>query len=192
MTLLEVTHETRYEYAAPVSPAMHLAHLEPTADEGQELLDHSLHIDPSPDELITETDVFGNVGCRFAVIAAHRELTVRATSRLRLQPRFNQIEPARSPPWEAVRERLRYVARAPFEPAVEFVQPSPFVPRLDALRDYAASSLTPERAAGRGGDRADAPRARRLQVRRRQHGDRDATGRGLCAAGAACARTSPM
>jgi transglutaminase-like putative cysteine protease len=40
-----------------------------------------------------------------------------------------------------VRERLRYVAQAPFVPAVEFAQPSPYVPRLDALRAWARADF---------------------------------------------------
>jgi transglutaminase-like putative cysteine protease len=38
------------------------------------------------------------------------------------------------------------VARAPFEPNIEFALPSPFVPRLAVLRDYAARSFRPGRA----------------------------------------------
>ena len=33
-----------------------------------------------------------------------------------------------SPPWDGLAACLRYVARAPFDPAVEFALPSPFVP----------------------------------------------------------------
>lgn len=145
VTELEVQHETRYEYAAPVSPALHVAYLEPLADQGQALLDFALHIDPAPDELANEIDMFGNVCCRFGLVAAHSSLTVRATSRVGLSDRFAQLDGDRSPAWESIRDRLRYVAQAPYEAAVEFVQPSPFVPRLEALRDYAASSLTPDR-----------------------------------------------
>ncbi len=145
MTELEVIHETRYEYAAPVSPALHVARLEPLTDEAQTLLDFALHIDPAPDEMATEVDVFGNVCCRFGLLVAHRSLTVRATSRLQLAPRFEALDPDQSPSWESVRDRLRYVARAPFVPAVEFVQPSPFVPRLDELRDYLTPLLRPGR-----------------------------------------------
>ncbi|MBT9489502.1 MAG: transglutaminase family protein [Rubrivivax sp.] len=140
-TLLEVTHTTRYRYAVPVSPALHLAHLQPLADAHQALLDFDLGVDPAPDELSTETDVWGNVRSLFAVVAAHRELVVRATSRVALQPRFAGLQPAEGPAWEAVARRLQYVARSPWEPAVEFVQPSPFVPRLEVLRSYARSSF---------------------------------------------------
>jgi transglutaminase-like putative cysteine protease len=53
-------------------------------------------------------------------------------------------------PWEAARDALRYTAGAPFEPAVEFVQPSPYVPRLAALRAYAAPSFPTGRPVAQG------------------------------------------
>jgi len=146
-TRLEVVHETRYDYAAPVSPALHLGHLQPLADAAQRLESFELRVEPAPDELRTETDVFGNARCLFSVLAAHRALTVRARSVVLVQPRFAALEPARSPAWEALVERLGYVARAPFEPAVEFVQPSPYVPRLEPLRAYAQRSFAPGRPA---------------------------------------------
>ena len=55
------------------------------------------------------------------------------------------LQPAASPPWETLAARLRYVACAPFEAAVEFALPSPYVPRLRELRAYAAPSFTPGR-----------------------------------------------
>jgi transglutaminase-like putative cysteine protease len=66
-----------------------------------------------------------------------------------LSARFHALRPEASPAWEQVRERLRYVAHGAFEPAVEFVQPSPYVPwhesALAGLRNWAAESLTPGR-----------------------------------------------
>ncbi|GAB4114460.1 MAG: transglutaminase family protein [Rubrivivax sp.] len=150
MAVLEVTHETRYDYSVAVSPALHLAHLRPLSDAAQTLLDFRLDIDPPPDETGAETDVWGNPRHRFAVLAPHRRLTVRAVSRVQLRPRFAGLEPAGGPAWEAVAARLRYVARAPFEPAVEFTLPSPFVPRLEALRAYARPSFPPGRPVAEG------------------------------------------
>jgi transglutaminase-like putative cysteine protease len=144
---IEVVHDTCYDYAAPVTPAWHVAHLQPLADAAQQLCGHELQIDPPPDELDTERDVFGNARCLFSVVAPHRRLHVRATSRVRLVPRFDALAAAASPPCEAVAARLRYVARARFEPAVEFVQPSPYVPRLQALRAWARADFPPGRPA---------------------------------------------
>lgn len=150
MITLEVTHVTRYDYTVAVSPALHLAHLRPLSDAGQLLQDFVLEVDPAPDQTGTETDVWGNPRHLFAVLAPHRTLTVRATSRVQLRPRFEGLAPAGGPAWEDVAARLRYVARAPFEPAVEFVLPSPFVPRLEELRRYAQPSFPPGRPVAEG------------------------------------------
>lgn len=145
MVWLAVEHETRYDYAVPVSPAMHLAYLQPLSDATQAVRASTLQIEPAPDERRDEVDVWGNHRCSFSVIAPHRALTVRATSVVGLKSRFAALNPAHGPSWESVAQRLRYVARAPFEPAVEFALPSPRVPRLPALGEWARRSFTPGR-----------------------------------------------
>ena len=146
MTLeLDIQHATRYVYSAAVVSAQHLAHLEPLHDEHQALLAHELSIEPVPDERQRALDAGGNAGCWFSLRHAHRELDVQARSRVRVAPRFDGLRAHASPPWEQVAASLRYRARASFDPAVEYAQPSAHVPRLAALRDYAASSLTPGR-----------------------------------------------
>ena len=143
--LLEVTHETRYDYGAPVSLAHHVAHLQPLADAGQVLHAHALHIDPPPAHRSVGIDAFGNTRLHFTLAQPHRTLVVRATSVVAVRPRFESLRPAASPAWDALAARLRYVARAPFEPAVAFAQPSPYVPRLEVLRAWAEPAF----AAGR-------------------------------------------
>ncbi len=143
--LLEVVHETRYDYTAPVSLAHHLAHLQPVSDSHQQLLTFDLAIDPVPDQVRSGLDAQGNRDCHFSLAQPHEQLTVRATSRVRVQPRFAALQPADSPAWDRLADSLRYVARAPFQPVVEFAMPSPFVPRLAPLRAYAAESFRPGR-----------------------------------------------
>ncbi len=142
---LEVIHETRYDYAAPVSLAHHRAHLKPLEDAAQRRLGFELQIAPAPEQQREGTDSFGNAVGHFSLLAPHETLTVRAASRLRLTARFTGLEPAASPRCGELAARLRYVARAPFDPAVEFTLPSPFVPRLEALRHYGQRSLAPAR-----------------------------------------------
>lgn len=143
--LLEVTHDTRYDYSAPVSLAHHLAHLQPLGDAHQALCAFDLSIDPPPAHRRDALDVHGNAECHFSLAQPHDHLQVRATSRVRLRPRFAQLQPGASPPWDALADRLRYVARAPLRPEVEFALPSRYVPRLAPLRDYAAHSFRPGR-----------------------------------------------
>ena len=142
---LEVTHETRYDYTAPVSLAHHLAHLQPLQDEHQRLLAFDLLVDPEPGQTRDGLDALGNAVRHFSLAQPHDSLCVRAVSRLALTPRFLDLRADASPPWDELAARLRYVARAPFLPAVEYALPSPYVPRLGVLRDYAASSLRPGR-----------------------------------------------
>jgi transglutaminase-like putative cysteine protease len=148
--LLEVVHHTRYDYAAPVSLAHHLAHLQPLGDPHQELLAFDLDVQPVPGTCRDSLDAMGNVQHHFSLATPHDRLTVRALSRVRLQPRFGQLRPEASPPWDALAARLRYVAQAPFEPAVEFALPSPYVPRLPELRAWAAPSFAPGRPLASG------------------------------------------
>lgn len=143
--LLEVTHDTRYDYGAPVSLAHHLAHLRPLHDEHQQLLAFGLSTEPTPGAQREGVDALGNAEHHFSLAAPHRQLAVRATSRVRVMARFAALQAAASPAWGEVAAGLRYVAGGPFNPAVEFALPSPYVPLLPALRAYAAESFTPGR-----------------------------------------------
>lgn len=145
MTLLEVTHETRYDYAAPVSLAHHLAHLKPLDDMFQQRLAFQMSVLPDPEQLPESVDALGNFECRFSLAVPHRELRVHAQSRVRVRPRFAALDAEGSPPWDALAASLRYVARGPFEPAVQFAMPSPYVPRFAPLRGWALASFRPGR-----------------------------------------------
>jgi len=143
---LRVEHDTHYVYGAPVELAHHVAYLRPLHDERQRLSAFALTIDPPPSHRSSGTDVFGNTRQFFTATAPHRELRVHAASRVAIASRLGPaFDPASTLPWEAVRERLRYVAAARLEPACEFCVPSPFVPRLPALADYALPSFAPGR-----------------------------------------------
>jgi transglutaminase-like putative cysteine protease len=142
---IEVQHDTRYDYAQPVSQSHHVAYLTPLADDHQQVLLLNLHIEPSPVSRHRRTDIHGNRSVHFALTQPHRELRVGLHTRVRVVERFTALRSDASPPWEQLRDRLRYVARGPFDPAVAYVQPSPLVPRLDALRAYAKPSFAPGR-----------------------------------------------
>jgi transglutaminase-like putative cysteine protease len=140
-TELEVVHETRYRYAAPVTQAQHMAYLKPLQDARQRLLAHELHVDPLPPRLLHDIDGYGNARTWFSLSLPHRVLSVSAHSRVVVAPAPLPLGAAASPRWEDVRRRLRYEAGARYDAAVEFAQPSPYVPRLHALREYGAASF---------------------------------------------------
>jgi len=158
--VLEVVHETEFEYEAHVDLAYHLAHLRPRdqadlAGAGidpehareldpslgaQRLIDFALAIEPEPVRVDQGRDVYGNGVTWFSLYAPHDSLRVRASSLVRLQPRPRR-DPAASDAWERVRTALEYAVGVPFRPEIEFVYASPFVPLHEELRNYAASSF---------------------------------------------------
>ena len=146
--LLDVEHETHYEYGSAVEQAHHLAYLRPCQDAHQQLQDHHLSIEPQPANHHLQRDVYDNYRTCFSLTAPHAELRVTAHSRVSLTPRHTGFDPARTPPWEDVRETLAFRAGGAFEPAAEFSFASPFVPMHAELRAYARASFRPGRSLG--------------------------------------------
>jgi transglutaminase-like putative cysteine protease len=136
--LLQVTHETRYDYQPAVETAQHVAYLEPLAHAGQQVLSHSLLINPQPAQQRSVRDVYGNRRCFFALQVPHGVLQVRSCS---LVSTTATPTPASELPWETLRERMRYQAGAVYEPAAEFVFASSFVPRQIEFSAYARASF---------------------------------------------------
>jgi len=136
--LLDVIHETRYDYVPPVKTAQHMAHLKPANTSLQRLLSHRLEIDPAPAQRHEATDVYGNTRAFFNLPSQHDQLVVRASSQVRTSaPPVLQSSPA----WEEVRERLRYHRGAMYDAAAEFVFASPYVPRHADFIAYARPSM---------------------------------------------------
>lgn len=142
--LLDVEHVTHYRYAELVDLAQHLAYLRPRDDATQQVQSFELSVDPAPLHQRSDPDRHGNQRSCFTVTLPHRELQVRAVSRVRVMAQ-GAIDAAATLPWEAVRERLQYVSGRAYEPASEFVFASPFVPALAALREWAQPSFAPDR-----------------------------------------------
>ena len=141
--VLEVVHDTAYDYAAPVSLAHHLAHLQPLQDEHQQLTNFELTVEPQPAQSNDSVDAMGNAQRHFSLTQPHRQLRVRARSRVSVAARFGGLQPEASPPWETLAAGLRYVALGPYPPAVEWALPSLYVPRLGALREQAQPHFAP-------------------------------------------------
>jgi transglutaminase-like putative cysteine protease len=141
--LIEVDHFTRYRYAAPVELAQHLACLRPLEDDAQQVAMFDMAVAPAPAHHHGERDAWGNSRTFFSTTQPHESLSVHASSRVRVSARVPALDLARTPAWEAVAARLRYTRGARYEAAAEFAQPSPHVPRLEALRALGAPCFAP-------------------------------------------------
>lgn len=139
--ILSVHHETAYRYGTAVELAHHVAHMRPLDDAFQSVQRFEISVSPPPLHWSSGRDSHGNERCFFSLTMPHDTLLVSTASVLELRRRYVGLEAAAAPAWERVRERLRYVAGAPYEPAVEFTAPSPYIPALAGLHDYALPSF---------------------------------------------------
>ena len=140
---LHVVHETRYRYTPAVETAQHMAYLKPLQAAHQAVSSHSLRITPEPEQRSERMDVFGNTQTFFALAMAHTHLTVTADSLVQTRAPEPVDTAHAGLPWEAVREHFRYHAKAPWDPAAEFVFASPYVPRHEDFSAWARPSFAP-------------------------------------------------
>ena len=143
--LLQVCHETRYDYDTPVEVAHHSAWLRPRDTELQQVQRWTLQIDPEPDTAVQASrDAFGNWRHGFSHSRVHDTLTVTSRFQVRLAPP-PVLDADHSPPWEEAVQALRYRAGVTQPDAVEFVLPSHFAGQDPRLTDYARDLFTPGR-----------------------------------------------
>ena len=135
----EVVHTTRYSYSAAVSVSHHVARVKPRVHEGQECLRHELQIEPVPAVVRSHQDYFGNAVTFFIVEGAHKALTVRAISAVKVRRRSL---PAfmHTPPWE---EACDYDA-LPLD-AIDCLFDSESIAVHDTIAGYAHPSFPPRR-----------------------------------------------
>jgi transglutaminase-like putative cysteine protease len=142
--IYEIQHHTIYRYSQPVVLSHHALHMKPRTGPHQQWVDFHLDIFPRPSFLTEKTDYFGNTVHYFSIQDLHGQLEVRTSARLEVHPSLPAHAP-QSLPWEQVR-RLLAAPSAPDDLlASQFCFPSPFVPLLPELTDYALESFPPGR-----------------------------------------------
>ena len=137
---LRILHETQYDYAPAVQASRHLAHLRPRPTPTQQVLDHSLSIDPQPSQIHEDTDAWGNGCTHFTLQQAHHHLRVIARSHvLTWEPGL----PGITLPWEEARGQVPALAGA--DGPWPFMQGSAYAPCREEFAAYAAISFEPGR-----------------------------------------------
>ncbi len=101
-----IDHTTTYDYVHPVPVSHHVARLTPRSLPGVQVCHtHTLDIEPPAAVLRTHIDYYGNTLTFFATQSAHTRLTVRARSRVSLQPTPGALDD--TPPWEVATDRTK-------------------------------------------------------------------------------------
>ncbi len=148
MIRYRVRHETRYDYADPVSISHHILRLTPRPTAGQHCLGTTITITPKPSGRAVHEDYFGNQVVSFNLLEPHETFIVDAVSELAVEaaPACDFLA---SPPWETLRhtddfEACQYVfdsRRAASRPELAGYAMESFPPErpvLDATRDLTA------------------------------------------------------
>lgn len=144
MARYRIQHTTRYEYSTAVSLCHNEAHLTPRNLPWQKCLRTDVVIAPRPAVRTERKDFFGNHVVYFAVQEPHEVLEVSATSEIDLQP-IPLTDPAMSPRWEEVVQRIRRELSDAMVEARSYVLDSPFVGAHPKLREYASPSFPADR-----------------------------------------------
>jgi transglutaminase-like putative cysteine protease len=139
-----VRHETAYAYSEAVPVCHNVVHLVPRDLPGQRLLFTDLVIEPSPADVSTHVDFFGNTVGIFSIDEPHDRLVVTARSRVEVDPPRDWRSFAETP-WETLRDRLARGADPAALEAGQFAFDSPFVRGAPQLAAWAAASFTPSR-----------------------------------------------
>lgn len=140
----KISHATTYSYSETVPVCHNEVRLEPRDHPRQTCLRTRLMVRPRPTDLSRRLDYFGNPATCFSIQEGHLRLSVTAVSKVELTPPV-WPEPAATPPWEAVRERLRVPADSAAMEAVPWLYDSPQAAASPALAHYAAPSFPPGR-----------------------------------------------
>jgi transglutaminase-like putative cysteine protease len=126
--LLRIAHETHLTYSEPVTEAVIELRMAPASGEDQTVLGYQLRVSPAV-PVTTYRDGFGNRVDLVSLLAPNREVTIRATS---------YVRPHRRPATERLGALALAEAREPHLESLEFLQPSPLVPRVAELDGLAA------------------------------------------------------
>ena len=103
---LRIHHQTDYHYAAGVTTAQHIAHLQPPDTPWQTCTAHRLDMGPLQAAVHSHLDAFGNHCAYWAMDALHHSLTVSAHSEVHTRQASAQDALGR-------RARLRPIPRRP-------------------------------------------------------------------------------
>jgi transglutaminase-like putative cysteine protease len=141
----QITHVTHYRYSVQVGRCYNLAHMVPRDTPRQTCTRSQIRVSPSPAHTHKHQDYFGNQTYFFAIQKSHDRLSITAESEVELQEQSWAPGLALGLTCGELLARLRASSEAECLLAREYILDSPMIRAFDALREYAAPSLHPQR-----------------------------------------------
>ncbi|WP_435017446.1 transglutaminase family protein [Tundrisphaera sp. TA3] len=134
--LLRINHETKFTYSAPVSETVFEVRMGSTTDEDQTTLAYRLRTSPQA-PVTSYRDGLGNRVDLFNIAKPYLDLTIHATSYVRTH---------RRPGMARLDAPVPTIDGPDAIEVLEFLAPSPLIPRSEALDGFVASLPRPDRA----------------------------------------------
>lgn len=142
----EVRHRTTYTYDEDVTTCYERGFLRPRETPSQRVVDNQVRISPQPDLVSEHSDHFGNQSFYVEVRTPHQVLEVTKTSVVRVE--WPDVDLAALDRW-TVSSAAEAIQRGADPTAVStYLLPSVLVDVDEAVRDYAATHLAPDRPLG--------------------------------------------
>jgi transglutaminase-like putative cysteine protease len=138
----EITHLTRYTYGAIVELTTGVLRLAPRSGDGQNVEGFSIVTEPVSQSLTERLDPFGNRVMNLRIEKPHRQLAIRASSRVRVN---RGPPPTQSPTWETVAAEAVAITQLDADSPAIALYPSRRVSLFDEATAYVKKSFTPQR-----------------------------------------------
>jgi transglutaminase-like putative cysteine protease len=140
--IYEITHLTRYTYGAIVELTTGALRLAPRSGDGQDVERFNIVTEPVSQPLTERLDPFGNRVTSLRIEKPHRQLSITASSRVRVN---RAPAPTLSPIWESVAAEAVAVTSLDAGSPATALYPSRRVSLFDEATAYAKKSFTPQR-----------------------------------------------
>lgn len=141
-TTYDIRHVTTYDYRFATPSARCTIRLLPVDRPGQRVLTAKLEFDPVPDECDERIDSLGNQLTRIAFHLPHKQLTIRALSRVEvLKAQTEDVRLEQTPSWQTLTDTVLADRRMNGLAPVNFLFASRYVPLLDPVMTFASQSL---------------------------------------------------
>ncbi len=142
--IYDVTHLTRYRYDAPVAVNNCSLRLYPRDGVGQKVFASHIEVSPKPQDWTERLDPFANRVARMRIESPHRELVIKAISRVGVERPAPPIA-ALTPSWETIAALAAQTQSLDADSPASAIYPSRQVHLFDAATAYARQSFSSAR-----------------------------------------------
>lgn len=143
--IYEITHTTLYDYSEPVSLSYNEARLCPRSFSHQVCQKSEISVSPKAMDYTERRDIFGNKVSFFSIQEPHQKMQVTMSSLVNVDTLDAPVSGDHLSPWEEAVGYLRNPTNQKLVDAKGFAFPSPLLPNLPEVYEYAKPSFTPGR-----------------------------------------------